>query len=163
VVLIACTLAARRVRRVELDQRLARVLAIAALLAAGVAGAGRELHGRPGLSVLGVITFAIVLGLVTLGLHRVILRRPGSFAYFLISFLALWEGAQLIPTLTHGFVLTAVPPVLARTATVVSLGCGAALLLLTFRIADREPVSRDDDSSDYAGDVDDADDRQAYA
>lgn len=156
VVLLVCTLAARRVRRPELDERVARLHAIVALIAAAVAAAARELHGRPAISVLGAITFAIILALVGLGLRRVLFQRPGYFSYFAIAFLALWEGAQLIPTLVNGFVLAAVPAFVARAATVLCIGCGAGLLVIAFRLVDREePDSSDDDDPANDHDVED--------
>lgn len=164
VVVLVCTLAAWRVRRPELDQRVARVLAIAALIASAVAAGARELHGRPTVAVLGVITFAIIIGLVGLGLRRVLFQQPGYFSYFAIAFLALWEGAQLIPTLLDGFVLAAVPAFVARAAAVVCLGCGVGLLLVAFRLVDQgEPDSSDGDDpgSDY--DIEDAGARESLA
>jgi len=62
--------------------------------------------------------------------------------------LALWEGLQLLPTLTNGFVLAAVPAFVARTATVISLGCGAGLLLLGFRLAGRDGPREEGDGRD---------------
>ena len=164
VVVLVCTLAAWRVRRPELDQRVARVLAIAALIASAVAAGARELHGRPTVSVLGVITFAIIIALVGLGLRRVLFQQPGYFSYFAISFLALWEGAQLIPTLLNGFVLAAVPAFIARAATVLCLGSGVGLLLVAFRLVDQEePDSSggDDPGDDY--DIEDASARESLA
>ncbi len=164
VVLLVCTLAARRVRRPELDQRVARVLAIAALIASAVAAGARELHGRPTVTVLGAITFAIILALVGLGLRRVLFQRPGYFSYFAISFLALWEGSQLIPTLLNGFVLAAVPAFVARAATVLCLGCGVGLLVIAFRLVDREePDSFDGDDRGDDYDVEDAGARESLA
>ncbi len=72
-----------------------------------------------------------------LGLRRVLFQHPGYFSFFVISFLALWEGTQLIPTLLDGFVLAAVPAFVARTAAVVCLGCGVGLLLVVFRLVDQ--------------------------
>jgi len=163
-VLLACVLAARRVRRPELDRRVARVLAVAALIASPAAAAARELHGRPTISVEGAIIFAVIVAFVVVGLRRVLFGRPGYFTHFAISFVALWLGAELIPTLTHGFVLTAVPAVVARVATVICLGCGAGLLLLVFRLAeqsDPDPLDVGDPNGD-AG-VADAGTREAYA
>ena len=163
VVLLACTLAARRVRSPELDRQLARALALAALIATAVAAAARELHGRPAVSVLGAITFAIIVVLVGLGLWRVLLKRAGYFSYFAIAFLALWEGFQLIPTLTNGFVLAAVPALLARAATVVSLGCGAGLLLLGFRLVDGDGLPDEDDPAEDEVEHEDQSSWETYA
>ena len=152
-VLLGCTLAAWRLRRPALDARVVRMLAVAALIAIAIAGVGRELHGRPTVSVFQLITFAVVLAFVAWGLRRVLLRRLGYFSVFVISAAAIWEGTQLVPTLLHGFVLAAVPGFLARAAAVVCLGCGAGLLVFVFRLAEQREL----DPSD-GGDFRDEDD-----
>jgi hypothetical protein len=163
VVLLACVLAARRVRSPELDRILARSLAVAALIASAVVAVGRELHGRPGVSVLGVITLAIILALVVLGLRRVLFQDAGYFTYFAVAFLALWEGLQLLPTLTHGFLLAALPPFTARGATVITLGCGIGLLLIGFRLVDRHAPTDDDDRDETGLGYEDPSSWEAYA
>jgi hypothetical protein len=143
VVLLACTLALWRVRRPELDARGARVLAFAALVGIAFAAVGRDLHGRPTLSPFQLIAFAASVAFVVWGLRQLLLRRAGYFSYFVIAFVAIYEGGQLVPTLLNGFVLAAVPAVVARATAVVCLGCGAGLLVLSFRLADQaepEPV-----------------------
>jgi hypothetical protein len=74
----------------------------------------------------------------------VLIRRPGYLSFFVISLLALWEGVELVPTLTYGFALTAVPAVVARASIVLCLGSGISLLLFVFRLAHRstEPSSQ---------------------
>jgi hypothetical protein len=144
VVLLACTLAAWRVRRPALDARVAPVLAVAALVAIATAGAGRELHGRPTVSVFQLITLAIIFAFVAWGLRRVLLQRLGWFSFFAISIVAIWEGIQLLPTLLHGFVLAAVPADLTRVAAILCLGCGAGLLLFVFRLADQQGLEASD-------------------
>jgi hypothetical protein len=156
VVLLACVLAARRVDRPALNRALARALAVVALTGVVLAGAGRELHGRPAVSVGQLLLLAVILAFVAWGLGRVLLQHPGYFSYFLISFAALWAGGELVPTLLNGFVLMAVPAFVARTAAVLCLGCGAGVLFLVFRLAEqpeaassirRDPdVEREDDS-----------------
>ncbi len=150
-VLLVCTLAAWRVRRSALDARVIRVLAAAALVAIAVAGVARELHGRPTVSVLQLITLAVVLAFVAWGMRQVLFRRFGYFSIFMISVVAIWEGIQLVPTLLHGFVLLAVPAFLARSATVVCLGAGAGLLGFMFRLANQrelEPADAQDFSDE---------------
>ena len=163
VVLLACVLAARRVRSAQLDRILARVLAVAALIASAVVAVGRELHGRPGVSVLGAITLAIILALVALGLRRVLFQDAGYFTYFAVAFLALWEGLQLLPTLTHGFVLAAVSPFIARGATVISLGCGIGLLLIGFRLVGPHAPTDEDDQDETGLEHEDPSSWEAYA
>jgi hypothetical protein len=167
-VLLACTLAARRVRRRELDALLARVLALAALAATSTAALGRELHGRPAVSVFQLLTLAVVAAFVAWGLRQVLWRRPGYFTYFAVAFVALWEGAGLVSTLLNGFVLAAVPATAARVAAVVCLGCGGGLLLVALRLADQPDVGPaqggaegDQPSGSYDGE--DAGARESYA
>jgi hypothetical protein len=136
VVLLLCVLAAWRVRAPSLDARVARALGIAALLAIGTAGAGQELHGHPAVAVLQLVELAAILAFVAWGLRRVALGAPGYFTYVVIGFVAVWQGAVLIPTLLNGFVLIAIPAFVARVASVVCLGAGLSLLLLGFRLAD---------------------------
>ncbi len=138
VVVFVCVLAAWRVRRSRLDELVARGLANVALAGVVIAGLGVELHGRPTVSVLQLVELAAILTFVGWGIWRALLHRPGYFSCFLISVGAIWAGGVLIPTLWNGFVLIALPAFLARAVTVACLGCGAALLLLVVRMADRE-------------------------
>jgi hypothetical protein len=148
VVLLAAVLAAWRVRSVELDARTARVLGLACLLAIAVADVGRELHGRPGVTVGQYVELAIVAAFVAWAARAVLFGGAGDFVYFVIGIVALWEGLNLVPTLVHPFVLLALPSFLARTATVLCLGCGASIMFPIFRLAerrmDRESVAGDE-------------------
>jgi hypothetical protein len=136
-VIVLCALAAFRVRSAALDRRVARGLLLAALLAIGIAGVAQELHGRPSVTVAELVEFGFTMALVAWGLWYVAFRKPGFFACLVVGLVAVWQGAELIPTLDHGFVLMAVPALLARTASVVCLGAGLGLLLFVFRLADR--------------------------
>jgi hypothetical protein len=135
-VLLLCVLAAWRVKRPEVDRRIARLLALSALMAVTAASIGLELHGRPTIPVFHYVLLAALLAFVVWGLLRVALRPPGFFSYFLIAIVALWEGLELIPTLVNGFVLIAVPAFVARAAGVLALGSAAGLLLMVFRLYD---------------------------
>ena len=139
-VLVACVLAAWRVRSNELDARLARVLGTVALLAIAAGAAGHQLHGRPGVGVfsmvvLSMVELAAIVALVGWGLQRVLSGRAGYFTYFAIAFFAIAEGLALVPTLFHGFALTALPAFVMRSLSVVCLGTGIGLLPLAFRMA----------------------------
>ena len=136
VVLVACVLAAWRVRRPALDLLVARVLAVTALIAVTIGGLGLQLHGRPTVSVLQFVELALILAFVAWGFSRALFRRPGYFTCFLIGVAALWAGGEMITTLLYGFVLISLPAFLARVATIVCLGTGAGLLLLVFRLSD---------------------------
>lgn len=137
VVALACVLAGLRLRRRELDLRIARALAFAALAAFVVAALGEQLHGRPNISVGQLVLLAVLLGFAAWALRGLVLGRHGWFGFFLIALAALFEGATLIGVLLHGFVLIALPPFIARVAVVVCLAAGAALLPLIFRLAEQ--------------------------
>jgi hypothetical protein len=137
IVLLGCVLAGWRTRRPSLDRQLARGLGLTALLAFAAAVLIRDLHGRPEVSVLQMIELAAVLALALYCLYRLLLVRHGYFTYFVIAIIALWQGAELIPTLLQGFVLAAGPAFLARTAAILSLGTGIGLLVMVFRLADQ--------------------------
>jgi hypothetical protein len=164
-VIIACVLAAWRVRRPRLDALAARACAIAALLGIAVAGVGRGLHGRPNVSVVQLVELGLLLALVLWLFVRVVRIRGGYFRFFAIAFVALWEGIELIPTLRHGFVLMALPAFLARAATVVCLGCGAGLMVLAIRLADQpeRPESSGSGSRVNVLDGDDEGLRESFA
>ena len=99
----------------------------------GDRGAGRDraAAARPGASRapdgirVQLIELAAILAFVAWGLCGVLSPARGYFTYFVIAFVALWQGAELIPTLLNGFVLIALPAFVARAATVLCLGAGA--------------------------------------
>lgn len=136
VVLFTCVLAARRLRRPALDARLARMLSIAALAAIATGGAGHELHGRPAAGIGQLIVLTFTMAFVAYALRQVLLGRAGPLLHFVISFAALWVGAVLLPVLLHGFVLMAVPALVARVAAVLALGSGASLFLVALGMVD---------------------------
>jgi len=136
-VTLACALAALRLHRDDLDERLARVLASVALSAFGVAAVGQQLHGRPTVSLGQEITLVVALAFCVWGARRLILRRHGWFTFFLIAAVAIWEGASLITVLLDGYVLLALPAFLARAAVVACLSSGLALLPVVFALAER--------------------------
>jgi hypothetical protein len=148
VVLLACVLAALRVRRGQLDELLARLLAFAALAGVTVGGVARQLHGRPTVGAFQLIVLVLIVAFLAWALGRLLFRRPGYFFFLVVAVAALWQGAELFPTLRDGFVLAAVPPLAARVAAVVCLGTGVALLLLVFRLSqkpDQEPPAAADE------------------
>jgi hypothetical protein len=103
-------------------------------------------------SVVQWITLALSFAFVAWGLWRVLFQRPGYFTYFVIAFVAIWEGAELAQTLWDGFVLAALPAFVARAAAVLGLGCGASLLLLVLRLADQARTPRLDRDDGGSGD-----------
>ena len=139
VVMLACLLAAWRVRRRELDALLVRGLALAALVAVAVGATGKELHGRPAIGAGQFVLLGFLLGFVAWALGRVLRGRYGLVLLFSISFFALLVGAELASTLVHAFVLIALPAFVARVTTVLCLGCGIGMLLFLLRLPDRLP------------------------
>lgn len=136
-VALACVLAARRLRRPELDERVARGLAAAALAGFTVAVIGQQLHGRPSVSVGQGVTLAVALAFAAWAAWRLVRRRHGWFTFFIIAAVAIWEGASLIAVLLDGYVLLALPSALARLAVVTCLSAGLALLPIVFALAER--------------------------
>jgi hypothetical protein len=136
-VALACVLAARRLRRPELDERVARGLAALALAGFAVAVTGQQLHGRPSVSVGQGIVLAVALAFAAWAAWRLLVRRHGWFTFFVIAAVAIWEGASLIAVLLDGWVLLALPPALARLAVAACLSAGVALLPVIFALAER--------------------------
>jgi hypothetical protein len=135
-VLLLCVLAAWRLRRPELDQRLARIIAAIGLVALAVAAAGRELHGRPTVAIYQLVELGVILAFAAWAARKVLFGELTYFPPFLIAIAALWEGGELFTTLLYGYVLLPIPAFVMRATTVLCLGTGASLLLLGFRLAD---------------------------
>jgi hypothetical protein len=126
-----------RLRRPELDVRVARGLAAAALAGFAVAVTGQQLHGRPSVSVGQEVLLAAAIAFVAWAAWRLVRRRHGWFTFFVVAAVAIWEGASLISVLADGYVLLALPAWLGRVAVVTSLSAGLALLPLIFALAER--------------------------
>jgi hypothetical protein len=137
-ILILCVLAGWRLHDARLDVLMARRLAALTLFGIALAAVGRDLHGRPGLSPVGLVELALV-GIPTVWtVWRVARRRTGAVTYFLVSIVAIWEALSLIPTLFNGYVLLAVGPFLGRLATIICLGGAIALILAAVRLFGQE-------------------------
>jgi hypothetical protein len=87
-------------------------------------------------SAFSLAELVLTLAFVAWGLRRVALRRAGFMTSFVLAFVALWEGITLLGTLTHGYVLLALPAVVGRLTAVLCLGAGVGLLLATLRLAE---------------------------
>jgi hypothetical protein len=134
-VLLACLVAAWRVNRAALDAHLARVLAVVELVAIAVGGAARQLYGRPGVPASEVALVGILAVFAAVGIAMTLLARSGYLLQMVIAFVAFWIGLELLPTLLHGYALTAVPALPTRITAVVCLGGCGGLLLLALRAA----------------------------
>jgi hypothetical protein len=152
VVVIACVLAAWRIGSATVDAKASRVLAIVALASIAAGSAAKQLHGRPTVGAFALVELVVIVALVAWGLWRVLSGRAGLFMHFAIGFFAIAVGLELVPTLLHGFALTAMPAFLARSLAVVSLATGIGLLPFAFRMAARadaaSPASAYDDEED---------------
>jgi hypothetical protein len=142
IVLVACVLAAYRLRRPELDLELARALTVGVLIASLLGTLGRQLQGRPTVTAWQIALLVAILVLLAAALAWTLWGRPGCFFLFVVFVASLWEDFELIPTLVHGYVLMAMPAFLMRAAAVLCLGAGAGLLLLVVRMADLPEGSR---------------------
>ena len=147
-VVLACVFAALRLRRPELDWRVARALAFVALVAFAVAAVGQGLHGRPGVTPFQLVVLAFELAFVVWGLRWLLLRRQGWFALFLIAVAAIYEGATLVEVLLRGFVLIALPALVARLAVATCLCAGIGLVPMVFRIAPQPGSSGSGEAAD---------------
>ncbi len=136
IVLLACVLAAYRLRRPQLDLELARMLAIGVLVAILLGTLGRQLQGRPAVTAWQIALLVGILVLLAAGLAWTVWGRPGCLFLFVVFIASLWEDFELIPTLLHGYVLMAMPAFAIRAAAALCLGAGAGLLLLVVRMAD---------------------------
>jgi len=132
-VLVACVLAAWRLRNASLDRRVTRTLAVVVLIAIAVGGAARQLYGRPSVPLFQFVLVGILVAFAVWGISRTLLDRSGFILQIAIAGVAFWIGLELLPTLLHGYVLTAGPPVAARAAAVLCLGGCIALLPLAIR------------------------------
>ncbi len=152
VVLLACVLAAVRLRNSALDLLLARALGVTALAATALGGIGRELYGRPTVGAFQLIVIGILAAFVLWALPGAV--RGRWVPLLVIAFAALWVGGLLVPTLLHGFVLMAIPTFPARAAAVACLACAPAVVLLVFRLAlseDRSDPQRNEAGHDGLG------------
>ena len=143
-VLIGCVLAAWRVHDPGLDHRLANLLGVVALVALSLIAIGRELHGRPGVGVLQVIELVAVLALTIAALVRILRGRAGYVLLLMIGAATLYAGILTLPTLTHGYVLMALPPFIIRIAAVLCLGSIPSLVVMVARLFDTESGGDDE-------------------
>jgi hypothetical protein len=129
VVVVACAVALLRVGEPRITRALARALAFATLPAVVVGRAGRELYGHPtvsfwqiaDLAATGVFAFLVIVALTR--------RRGWEIGALATGAGGVYEGVALLPALTHGYVLSALPAAVERLAASVSLAGGAGLML----------------------------------
>lgn len=128
VVAIVCSAAVVRLG-CDVARPVARVLAAIALPAIVAGRLGRELYGHPELSAWQIADVAITCGLAAVLAYGLIRRRHVQLATLATGAWALYEGAFLLPALTNGYVLAALPATVERLAAAACLALGAAILL----------------------------------
>jgi hypothetical protein len=135
VVILACVVALLRVRDQRITRTLGRMLALAAVVAVVVARIGVELYGHPGVSTWQHIDLALT-GLLAVLVIVLLLRPRGTgFVAFVAGTAGVYQGVVLLPTLTEGYVLAAVPATIERAAGSVAIACGIGAML-SFVFAD---------------------------
>jgi len=137
VVMLACALAAWRVRSPALDRRLGRLLMLALFALIAIGMAGRYLHGRPEISTGNLVLLGAILVALAAATGRVLSGRSGLLLLLATSIVSLWAGLTLVTVLTHGYVLLALPALVARTVTAALLGGSLSLALIGVRALDR--------------------------
>jgi hypothetical protein len=136
-VLFVCALAVWRLGSPELDRRLALRLALLLLVLAAVGMGGKYLHGSPTVTVGNVVLLVVTLGVFGGVAGRLLGGRFGGPVLCVTAVIALWAGLTLLPVLTHGYALVALPIVLVRVIAVALLGGALSLALFAMRMLDR--------------------------
>jgi hypothetical protein len=136
-VLLACALAAWRVRSAELDRRLSRAVALLLLALVAVGIGGKYLHGSPGLSPGNVVLLVVTLVVLGAVAGRLLGGRSGGPLLLVTAVIALWAGLTLLPVLTHGYALVALPLFVVRVIAAALLGGAVSLALFGVRMLDR--------------------------
>jgi hypothetical protein len=147
-VVLGCVLAGVRLRRPELDLRLARISGGLALAGFVVASIGHQLHGRPGVSTGNMAALAVELAAAAAAAWWLYLRDPRWLLLAAIAALTLWQGVSQIAALEDGWVLLAVPAVVGRISVACCLAGGAGLIPLVLVGAERATRSRGRRGSD---------------
>lgn len=132
-VLLTCALAAWRVRSRALDERIAHCLALLLLLLAAVGMGGKYLHGSPAVTAGNVALLLVTLLVLGAIAGRLLSGRLGGPLLLATAVIALWAGLTLMPVLTHGYALVALPLLLVRSIAVVLLGGAPSLTLFAVR------------------------------
>jgi hypothetical protein len=141
-VLLGCVLAGVRLRRPQLDRRLARISGGIALAGFVVASIGHQLHGRPGVSTGNVLALVVELVAAAAAAWWLYARDPGWLVLAAIAALTLWQGVSQIAALQDGWVLLALPATLGRVAVAGCLAGGAGLIPIVLVGAERAARSR---------------------
>jgi hypothetical protein len=136
-VLLVCALAAWRLRSPDLDRRLSLWLALLLLALVAVGMGGKYLHGSPNVTAANVVLLLVTLAVLGAVAGRLLGGRFGGPLLLVAAVIALWAGLTLLPVLTHGYALVALPIFLARAIAVTLLGGALSLAVFAVRMLDR--------------------------
>ena len=139
-VLVACALAAWRLRSAALDRRLSSWLALTLLALVAVGMGGKYLHGSPNVTAGNVALLLVTLAVLGGVAGRLLGGRSGGPLLLLTAVIALWAGLTLMPVLTHGYALVALPIFVVRVIAATLLGGALSLGLFAVRMLDRAAV-----------------------
>jgi hypothetical protein len=139
-VLLACALAAWRVRSPELDRRVSLRLALVLLALVAVGMGGKYLHGSPSVTAGNIALLLVTLAVLGAVAIRLLGGRSGGPLLLVTAVIALWAGVTLLPVLTHGYALVALPMLLVRAVAAALLGGALSLALFAVRMLDRIPA-----------------------
>jgi hypothetical protein len=139
-VLLLCALAAWRLRAPDLDRRLSLWLALLLLVLVAVGMGGKYLHGSPAVTAGNVVLLVVTLAVFGAVAGRLLGGRFGGPLLLVAAVIALWAGVTLLPVLTHGYALVALPIFLVRVIAATLLGGALSLALFGVRMLDRIPA-----------------------
>ena len=139
-VLLLCALAAWRLRSPDLDRRLSLWLALLLLALVAVGMGGKYLHGSPAVTAGNVVLLVVTLAVLGAVAGRLLGGRFGGPLLLVAAVIALWAGVTLLPVLTHGYALVALPIFLVRVIAATLLGGALSLALFGVRMLDRIPA-----------------------
>jgi len=161
-VVLGCVLAGVRLRRPELDLRLARISGGIALTGFVVASIGHQLHGRPGVSTGNVLALVVELVAAAAAAWWLYARDPHWLVLAAIAALTLWQGVSQIAALEDGWVLLALPAFVGRVAVAGCLAGGAGLIPIVLAGAERAARSRGSAAGGGAAADDEWEDDEAW-
>jgi hypothetical protein len=131
IVLAVCCALLLRLKSPRVDGVMALVVSATTLVAIILARAGRGFFGRPDISTGAVIEFAAYAAIALAGLCLLAFPRRRDTGVAIAAVVGFAVGVGLVPALTRGFVLSALPDTLQRVAVSLTLaGCVSCLLLL---------------------------------
>jgi hypothetical protein len=121
-------------RRTPLVRISGPLLAVVTTVSILVGRAGRDLFGRPDVATARYVSLVVGLILGALALDRLIRggEETRSFVAMIVGVIGVVQGLTFLPTFWHGLVLAVTPGWVERLCAALSLGGGAASLIVCF-------------------------------